>query len=213
MKVILQKNVPNLGDAGDIKEVAAGFARNYLLPRKLVIPAQVGSTRAALHQKQLIKRKIEKRSREMSAVADSIKKLGKLEIKVRVGSKGKLFGSVTAMTVAMALKEQGIELDKRKVELGEKIKGLGHFKIKIRLAEDIVVPMELTVVPDEASQEAMAIEEKEAEALAARVAAAAGVDARGESASADESASEDAADGESSEAESKSESDEESSDS
>ena len=137
MKVILQKTVPNLGDAGDIKDVADGYARNYLLPRKMVIPAHAGSTRAALHQKQLIKRKIEKRTKEMTAVAGNLKDLEGLDIPVRVGAKGKLFGSVTAMMVAGALKERGFEIDKRKIDLGDKIKALGTFKIKIRLAEDI----------------------------------------------------------------------------
>lgn len=148
MKVILQKDVPNLGDAGEIKDVADGYARNFLLPRKLVTLARAGTTRALNHQKQLIARKTEKRMREMTGVSEKVKGLDGLEIKVRVGAKEKLFGSVTAMQVAQALSEQGVQLDKRKIELGEKIRALGTYSIKVRLAESIIVPLTINIVAD-----------------------------------------------------------------
>lgn len=151
MKVILQKDVPNLGDAGDIKEVAAGYARNYLIPRKLVIGAKDGSTKAIKHQKAVITRKTEKRKREMQGVAEELKKLSGLEIKVRVGARNKLFGSVTAMQVASAISEKGIPIDKRRVELGDKIRALGNYNIKVRLADSIVVPFAIQVLADENS--------------------------------------------------------------
>jgi large subunit ribosomal protein L9 len=149
MKVILQKDIPSLGDAGEIKEVAAGHARNYLIPRRLVIPASVGSTRALEHQKRLIAIKAEKRKKEMEDVAARMKGVGPLVVKVRVGAKGKLFGSVTSMVVANALGELGFVLDKRKIEIGESIKSLGEFPIKVRLAEEITVPLKISVVADE----------------------------------------------------------------
>ena len=151
MKVILQKDVPNLGDAGDIKEVAAGFARNYLIPRKFVISAKEGSTKALKHQKAVVLRKTEKRKKEMQGVAEELKKLSPLEIKVRVGARNKLFGSVTAMQVATAIAEKGVQIDKRKVELGDKIRALGNYNIKIRLAESIVLPFTIQVLADENS--------------------------------------------------------------
>jgi len=173
MKVILQKNVPNLGDAGEIKEVAGGYARNFLLPRKLVIPFREGSARAALHQRRVIERKTEKRIKDMQDLAGSMSSLQSLDLKVRVGAKKKLFGSVTAMQVAQALKEKGYELDKRKIEIGEKIRALGAYKIKIRLADSIQVPLELNVIPDEVSIEAMEEEAARIEEEAAREKAAA----------------------------------------
>lgn len=180
MKVILQKNVPSLGDAGDIKEVAAGYARNYLIPRKLVIGAKEGSTKALKHQKAVIRRKTEKRKKEMQGVAEELKKLSGLELKVRVGARNRLFGSVTAMQVAAAITEKGITLDKRKIELGDKIRALGNFNIKIRLAESIVVPFTIQVTADENSvieEEYLELRpmptEEEAKAIAAAKAAAA----------------------------------------
>ncbi len=151
MKVILQKDVPNLGDAGDIKEVANGYARNYLIPHKLVIVAKEGSTKILKHQKEVVRRKTEKRKKEMQGVAEELKKHSGIEIKVRVGAKNKLFGSVTSTQVAAAIAEKGITLDKRKVELGDKIRSLGNYNIKIRLAENIVVPFAITIIADENS--------------------------------------------------------------
>ena len=163
MKVILQKDVPNLGDAGEIKEVAAGYARNYLLPRKLVIAASSGSTRVLQHQQDVIKRKTMKRNKEMSAVAENLKALDAIEIPVRVGAKNKLFGSVTSMQIATVLQEKGFSVDKRKVEMGEKVRALGAFKVKIRLADEIIVPLTLNIVADEESLAALEREKQEAE--------------------------------------------------
>ena len=172
MKVILQKDVPNLGDAGEIKDVAAGFARNFLIPRKLVVAASTGSARAAEHQKKLMELSIEKRNQEMQSVAENLKALGELEMPVRVGSRGKLFGSVTTMAISQALHAAGFPVDKRKVELSENIKSTGKYQVKIRLAEKIIVPLSINVVADEESIAARKQEEEEEAARNARAAAA-----------------------------------------
>ena len=91
MKVILQKDIPNLGDAGDIKDVADGYARNYLLPRNLVLLASEGKTKAFEHQERLIKLKKEKRKKASEQIADKIKDI-ELTIKAKVGEEEKLFG-------------------------------------------------------------------------------------------------------------------------
>jgi large subunit ribosomal protein L9 len=96
MKVILQKDIPSLGDAGDIKEVAEGYARNYLLPQKMVIIANESSKKAIDHQKKLIRIKKEKRKKASEGVAGSISGL-ELSIPAQVGEEGKLFGSITSM--------------------------------------------------------------------------------------------------------------------
>ncbi len=134
MKVILQKDIPNLGDAGDIKEVSPGYARNYLLPRKLVIMANESSKRAIDHQKKLVKIKKEKRKKQSEKLAESITGL-ELQIAVQVGEEGKIFGSVTAMDIAKKLKEKGYDIDKRKILIETPIKQEGEFTIKIKLDE------------------------------------------------------------------------------
>ncbi|HNW30430.1 MAG TPA: 50S ribosomal protein L9 [Spirochaetota bacterium] len=134
MKVILQKDIPNLGDAGDIKEVSPGYARNYLLPRKLVIVANESSKRAIDHQKKLVKIKKEKRKKESEKLAGSITGL-ELQIAVQVGEEGKLFGSVTAMDIAKKLKEKGYDIDKRKIVIENPIKQEGEYTVKIKLDE------------------------------------------------------------------------------
>ena len=134
MKVILQKDIPNLGDAGDIKEVSPGYARNYLLPRKLVIEANESSRRAIDHQKKLVKIKKEKRKKESEKLAGNITGI-EVQIAVQVGEEGKIFGSVTAMDIAKKLKEKGYEIDKRKIVIENPIKQEGEYTVKIKLDE------------------------------------------------------------------------------
>jgi len=136
MKVILQKDFPNLGDAGDIKDVSDGYARNFLIPKRIASRADEGSTKAALHQKKMIELKKEKRKKAMEDIAQKLK--GKeVVVQVKVGENDKLFGSVTPHDVSIALKNSGFEIDKRKIELPESIKSLGNFQAKIKLAEGL----------------------------------------------------------------------------
>lgn len=153
MKVVLQKNVTNLGDAGDIKEVASGYARNYLLPRKLAMVAHADSSQALLHQKRLIANKLEKRDMEMADVAKALNSLEALDIPVRVGSKDRLFGSVTSLTIATILQEKGFPIDRRKIELGEKIKTLGSYRAKVRLTDKSQPIININVISDGESEE------------------------------------------------------------
>ncbi|XDD51571.1 50S ribosomal protein L9 [Leptospira sp. WS92.C1] len=148
MRVILQKDVINLGDAGDLKEVADGYARNFLFPKKLAVRANEGNTKAALHQKKLGELKREKRKKAMEGYSSNIN--GKeYDIIVKTGGGDKLFGAVTPMDVASILKKNGIELDKRKIEIAEPIRSLGSYKIKIRLAEGIQPVITLHVKKEE----------------------------------------------------------------
>jgi large subunit ribosomal protein L9 len=144
MKVVLQKDIPNLGDAGDIKEVAEGYARNYLLPQKLVLTASEGSKRSIEHQKRLIKIKKEKRKKESEKMAESI---SAVEIKVTalVGEEDKLFGSVTSMDIAKKLNELGYDIDKRKILLENPIKQLGEFSIPIKLDDGLTASVKVIV--------------------------------------------------------------------
>ena len=116
MKVILQKDIPNLGDAGDIKEVADGYARNFLLPKKLVIAANESSKKAMDHQKRLIKIKKEKRRKEGEKIAGDLSG-AVLNFTAQAGDEDKLFGSITSMDIATKLQEMGYKIDKRKIVL------------------------------------------------------------------------------------------------
>lgn len=145
MKVILQKDIPNLGDAGDIKEVAEGFARNYLLPKKLVILANESSKKAIEHQKKLIKIKKDKRKKTSEQIAQSMSGV-ELTITAQVGEEGKLFGSVTSMDIARSLKEKGFEIDKRKILLDAPIKHEGEFQVSVKLEEGLSTSVKVNVV-------------------------------------------------------------------
>ncbi|HMV45070.1 MAG TPA: 50S ribosomal protein L9 [Leptospiraceae bacterium] len=148
MKVILQKDVTNLGEAGDQKEVADGYARNYLLPNRLAIRANEGSAKVIEHQRKLAAIKKEKRVKSMQEIAKSIE--GKeVQILVKVGENDKLFGSVTAIDIANALKKDGIDIDKRKIEVAEHIKALGSYEAKVKLAEGINPKLKIKVEKSE----------------------------------------------------------------
>jgi len=147
MKVILQKDVPNLGDAGDIKEVAKGFARNYLLPNKLVIAANESSKKAIEHQAKLVKIKKEKRRKSSEQIVSSISGV-ELIMPVKVGEEGKLFGSITSIDIAKQLKEKGFEIDKRKILLDAPIKQEGEYKVSIKLEEGLIAAVKVIVVKE-----------------------------------------------------------------
>ncbi len=144
MKVILQKDIANLGDAGDIKEVAEGYARNYLIPKNLVIAANESSKKAMEHQKKLIKIKKDKRKKASETLADSMKGV-ELVIEAQVGEEGKLFGSITSMDIAKSLADKGFAVDKRKILLDTPIKHEGEFNVSVKLDEGLSTTVKVTV--------------------------------------------------------------------
>jgi large subunit ribosomal protein L9 len=144
MKVILQKDIPNLGDAGDVKNVADGYARNFLLPKNLVIKYNESSKKAIDHQKQLIKVKKDKRRKESEKIADAFKGVV-ITIKAKVGEEDKLFGSVTAIDIARKLVEAGYEIDKRRIHIDEQIKALGEHTVSVKLEEGLSAPLKVVV--------------------------------------------------------------------
>lgn len=148
MKVILQKDVQNLGDAGDLKEVADGYARNFLLPKRLAVQANEGSAKVIEHQKRLAELKKDKRKKSMQEIAKSIE-AKEFTVKVKVGENDKLFGSVTAIDIASALKKEGIEIDKRRIDITDSIKALGSFQVKAKLAEGVTATIKIKVTKDE----------------------------------------------------------------
>jgi len=144
MKVILQKDIPNLGDAGDVKDVSPGYARNFLLPKKLVLVANESSQRAIEHQNKLIKIKKDKRKKQsekliesLSGVSVTISAHAHEALRAQVGEEGKLFGSVTSIDIARKLKEIGHEIDKRKIQLADPIKQVGEYEVTLKLEEGL----------------------------------------------------------------------------
>ena len=144
-ELILMADLEGVGMEGETVKVSEGYARNYLIPRKLAVPV----TKAA--QKQLEKNKTERDGRhlkEMEAaqsIASAIEKVS-CTITAKVGENDKLFGSVTTTDIIASLKQQGIELDKRKIMLAEPIRELGVFQIKIKLHPQVEVMLKVWVV-------------------------------------------------------------------
>lgn len=144
MRVILQKDVPNLGEAGDTKDVSTGYARNFLLPRKLVIAASEGSKKALQHQKKLIEIKKDKRKKEQEKLIGALSAV-ELTIPAYAGDEGKLFGSITSMDISKKLAELGYNIDKRKIQLSEAVKQTGNYTVQIKLDTGVTAEVKLKV--------------------------------------------------------------------
>lgn len=136
MKVILADDVPNLGAVGETVKVADGYARNYLLPRKLAVRIDSGSAKQIEHERRRIAVIEEKRRSELTKVARAIENVT-LNFEVRAGVEGKIFGSVTTANIAEKLGELGYTVDRKAVQLPEPIKSLGIEVVPVRLASGI----------------------------------------------------------------------------
>jgi large subunit ribosomal protein L9 len=153
MEVILREHVEHLGRRGDLVKVADGYARNYLLPRKLALLAtdsnkkQIERERAKFEIKELEEQK------SAQAVADRMANI-ELEISRKVGETEALYGSVTSSDVADALAAKGFEIDRRKLQLADPIKRLGEYDVPIKLHRDVTVTLKVRVVAEGGSQAA-----------------------------------------------------------
>ena len=148
MQVILREDIDKLGKIGDLVKVKEGYARNYLVPLKKAIEATPKNVRAMEHAKKMVSDRLRKLKKEAAADADKLKSVS-VVIKAKAGEEGKLFGSVTSMDIADALKAQGVALDKRKISLEEPIKRLGDHTVPVKLHTDVVVELKVTVVAEE----------------------------------------------------------------
>jgi large subunit ribosomal protein L9 len=146
MKLILQEEVKSLGKKGDIIEASEGYARNYLVPRKLAIPATNANINAVRQQKASASRKQQQQLDEARVMAAQLAKVV-VSVAVKTGEGGRLFGSVTAKDVADALyKDHGIEMDKRKIEVKDTIKALGTYPVVIKFHPEISAQIQVKVV-------------------------------------------------------------------
>jgi len=145
MKVILKQDVPDLGTAGQVIEVKAGYGRNYLFPRNMAMPA----TKSSLNAIGEVKKQSEMRSRKLVKEAEGVKeRIEKLSLttEVLVGEEEKVFGSVTSADIAEMLKKEGVTVDKRMVELENPIKALGVYTVPVKVAKDVKAELKLWVV-------------------------------------------------------------------
>ncbi len=146
MKVILTGDVDKIGKSGELKDVAEGFARNYLIPRKLAVPAAGGAYRAWQHD---IASREEKRRREREEAEITANRINSttLTMGVKVGEGGKLYGSITAKEIADALGRRGIVVDRHKIELDEPLKALGTYKVAVKVYPGMTPEVTVVVEP------------------------------------------------------------------
>lgn len=148
MKVLLLQDVPGLGKSGDVKEVAMGYARNYLLPRGLAVPATEGTVRMAQAQRQAKAEQAARRAQQMAALAEEIQKLT-LTFRAKAGPTGRLYGSVTPAEIAEALGEKlRVPIDRRNI-LTDPLRHLGEHQVQVRLSRDRIVPVRVVLEPEE----------------------------------------------------------------
>ncbi len=147
MKVILKSDVKDLGRMGEVVNVKDGFARNFLVPQGLAVEASTKNVKAFEHEKKKIQELAKKVKVGAAGLAEKIAAT-KIVIKAKAGEEDKLFGSVTAMDIAEALKAEGLEIDKKKLVLDEPIKRLGEYTVAIKLHQEITAQLNVQVVPE-----------------------------------------------------------------
>ncbi|HEY3198490.1 MAG TPA: 50S ribosomal protein L9 [Nitrospirales bacterium] len=151
MKVILREDVEAVGNIGDVLEVARGFARNYLIPRNKAVEATSRSLKAVEHAKRVIGEKAKKEKVALESYGKKVSATA-VTISVNVGKDDKMFGAVTTKDIAEALAAQGIEIDKRKIQLAHSIKELGSTKVPIKLHSQVTTEITVTVVKAQAPE-------------------------------------------------------------
>ena len=148
MKVILKDDVKNIGNMGQIVDVADGYGRNYLVPKGLAVEANIKNIKSLEHAKRVIQEKAKKVRNQAQELSNKISTVS-LVMKAKAGEEGKLFGTVTTMDIAESLKSQGIEIDKKKISLDEPIKRLGSYAVNIKIHPEVTTQINLQVVEEE----------------------------------------------------------------
>ena len=147
MKVVFLEDLPNVARAGDVKEVADGYARNFLLPKKLAMVAEAG----AVANITAVRRR-EKLAEQMAQLAGKLNGL-EISFKAKVGAKERLYGAITAADIATELsKIVGADIDKRKIALDKSIHQLGSYEVPIKLGKDITTKIKVNIVAEESTK-------------------------------------------------------------
>lgn len=147
MKVILREDIEKLGKAGDIVKVADGYGRNYLIPKRLAVQADVRNLRALEHDRRVIEARAKKSRKTAEELGGRLSSLS-LTIPAKAGDEGKLFGAVTSRDIAQALETAGVSVDRRSVLLDEPIKQIGEYRVKVKAGTDVVPEVSVRVVPE-----------------------------------------------------------------
>jgi large subunit ribosomal protein L9 len=153
MKVILQETLEGVGHLGDLINVADGFARNYLLPRKKAVEANSRSIKAFEHAKRVAAEKAKKERQEIETYAKKVSAVT-LTIEAQVGKDDKMFGSVTPKDIAEGLSAQGFTVDRRKIQLAHPIKELGTVTVPIKLPREVTATVTIRVVKKQETEAA-----------------------------------------------------------
>jgi large subunit ribosomal protein L9 len=147
MEIILREHVDNLGKRGEIVKVADGYARNYLLPRKLALPATEGNKRHVERERKIMEAREAEERGQAEAIAARLLAID-ISISRRVGDTEQLYGSVTAVDIADFLKGKGFDIDRRKLILPEPIKAIGEHTVPLKLHREVTVPLKIRVVKE-----------------------------------------------------------------
>jgi large subunit ribosomal protein L9 len=146
-KVLLREDVDDLGARGEIVRVRAGYARNYLLPRNLAVQATTGNVKGIEQERAAL---LKKEAKERATAEAQSQQIGSLELEFRrkAGEQGALYGSVTSMDLAEALKERGHEIDRHRIHLREPLKRLGDYTVPVRLHREVTIELKVRVAPE-----------------------------------------------------------------
>jgi large subunit ribosomal protein L9 len=145
VQVILKAKVKGVGNAGEVKDVSDGYARNYLLPRGLAVIADANAIKALEQQQQLAEKRDERELASSQNLKEKIENLN-LKYQVKAGEGGRLFGSVTGKDIADEMARMGIKVDRRKIILAEPIRQLGNYEIEIRLHPQVTAILKLSIL-------------------------------------------------------------------
>ena len=146
-KVLLREDVDDLGARGEIVRVKAGYARNYLLPRKLAVQATAGNVKGIESERSALLKKEAKERASAEAQSQQMSTLD-LEFRRKAGEQGALYGSVTSMDVAEALRERGYEIDRHRIHLREPLKRVGEYTVPVRLHREVTIDLRVRVAPE-----------------------------------------------------------------
>ncbi len=153
MKVILLKEVDNLGDAGDVVKVKDGYGRNYLIPKGLARLATPSAIKTWNEERRQAARRVSRLKDDAETLAGELRKM-EVVVPAKVGEENRIFGTVTSQQVAIALAAQGVQVDRRKIELDEDIRLVGVYSASIKLHPEVTAQVKVRVVPEEEATEA-----------------------------------------------------------
>jgi large subunit ribosomal protein L9 len=146
-KVLLREDVDDLGARGEIVRVRSGYARNYLLPRNLAVQATTGNVKGIESEREAL---LKKEAKERASAESQSQQMSKLELEFRrkAGEQGALYGSVTSMDVAEALRERGYEIERHRIHMREPLKRVGEYTVPVRLHREVTIDLKVRVAPE-----------------------------------------------------------------